>query len=214
MTLPATYSTFASHFGIPVPIFAYDSKVHTDIDLLIIPGGADVDPSRYGHRPIFQSGNPNIQLEDWDKHMLPQYIDAGIPIFGICRGFQTLNVHFGGTLTQHLTQEYSEPRDKLVDTLLGTENIINLFAHYNSAVSTKDFGKLKVNSLHHQGITKNDTLGTDVKILYTNHIFDNVEAIWIKDKPIVAVQWHPEEIYDLFSVSIITHMLNGREKFN
>jgi len=213
MNLPATYNTFAAHFGIPIPIFAYDNKVHTDIDLLIIPGGADVDPSRYGERPVFQSGNPNIQLEDWDKYMLPQYIAAGIPMFGICRGFQTLNVHFGGTLSQHIAQEYSDPRDKLVDTLVGSaDNFTNAFKYFTDN-EVKLF-KLKVNSLHHQGITNKDRLGENIKIIYTNSVFNNVEAFWVKDKPIVAVQWHPEEIYDEFSINIINSMLYGRKRFN
>ena len=209
MSLPAAYSNFIANWGIPVPIFAYDRKVHTDIDLLILPGGADVDPVRYGQRPIFQSGNPNIQLEDWDRYMLQQYVDANIPIFGICRGFQTLNVHFGGTLTQHINQEYSEPRDKLVDTLVGsTDNFDNMFKYFDH-IEAKVF-KLKVNSLHHQGITKADRLGFNVKIIYTNSVFNNVEAFWVKDKPIVAVQWHPEEIYDDFSINIIRSMLYGK----
>lgn len=208
MSLSAAYSNFIAHFGKIVPISAYDDHVH-NIDLLIIPGGADVDPSRYGKRPIWQSGNPNIQLEDWDKYMLRQYINAGIPIFGICRGFQTLNVHFGGTLTQDIGQDYSETRDKLVDILTPiNNNFENLFKYFNN--DTAKAFKLKVNSLHHQGITTNDILGVGIKPVYTNSVFNNVEAFYVENKPIVAVQWHPEEIYDDFSLNVIKHLLDGK----
>ena len=63
VSLPSAYATFIAHFGIPVPIFALDDHINTDIDLLILGGGADVDPIRYGQKPSYFAQNTNIQLE-------------------------------------------------------------------------------------------------------------------------------------------------------
>lgn len=79
------YLDFIAQFGKPV-ILAPGNYELEQIDLLLLPGGADVMPSRYNEFPTFQCGNPNIMLEAFDSIMLPKYIEAGVPVIGICRG--------------------------------------------------------------------------------------------------------------------------------
>jgi len=201
--IPQAYVNFAAIFGMPIPIFTYDDQVQ-NIDLLIIVGGADVDPARYNQRPVLQSGNPNIQLEDWDKYMLPEYIKSEIPLFGICRGFQTLNVHFGGSLEQHIHQEYSESRDKKVHDVIPTTHFNSFITHHDIKYTNGSKGFM-VNSLHHQGLYLNN-LGKKVVPLLTHSMHFNIEAFHINNN-IVAVQWHPEEIYDAFSINVIKSLL-------
>lgn len=197
MSLSGPYVHFANHFGQLVVIDALDEKVH-DVDLLILPGGSDVDSARYNNKPSYHAQQPNHFMEWFDKNMIDGYIKAGIPIFGICRGFQTLNVHFGGSLDQHINQKTSVLRNDLVDTLEFT-SIVQKYNIRNE--------KYEVNSLHHQGFNINQ-LGKDLFVLAINKNYQNVEAIIHKDLPIAAVQWHPEEIWDILSIKIIRSFLN------
>ena len=70
-----------------------------------------------------------MELEYFDTVMLQKYIDAGVPIFGICRGAQTMIAHFGGKLDQDYPQKYSSPnRGELVDTLKFTKKICEIIS--------------------------------------------------------------------------------------
>lgn len=76
------YLEFISNFGRPVLLHPED-PVRTDLDLLILPGGPDVDPNRYGATPEVFTQYPSVFLEWFDKIKLPKYIENGTPIFGI-----------------------------------------------------------------------------------------------------------------------------------
>ena len=101
------YLEYVAKFGIPVILTPQMDEVQ-DIDLLFLPGGADVNPVRYKQTPSFYTGQPNVMLEWFDTKMLPKYIDNNTPIVACCRGLQTTVVHFGGTLTQHLFGQHTQ----------------------------------------------------------------------------------------------------------
>jgi len=200
LNVSGAYATFISNFGIVIPINALDPVVH-DIDLLILPGGSDVNPARYGETELnYMTGNPNLQLEYFDTVMLPQYIDRDIPIFGICRGFQTLAVHYGCRLDQHIAQAYSAKRDDLAHD-------IKLIDQRNQLPFSVP-KTLKVNSLHHQGLYMQDVVDPIVP-LYLNATSCNVEVFKVRTKNIYGVQYHPEEIWDRLSMAIIQNILNN-----
>ncbi len=93
------YLNFIYKLGRPIVIFpeSYDDfKEIYNIDALLLPGGADVDSRRYANIPMLGNYSPNIWLEHFDNEILPNLLGK-MPIFGICRGLQTLNVIFGGT---------------------------------------------------------------------------------------------------------------------
>lgn len=215
INVPNAYASFFSYFGTIVPIFALDDYINKDIDLLVLPGGADVNPERYGAKPNFECQNSNLQAEYFDTYVLPHYIDAGIPIFGICRGFQTLNVHFEGSLSQHIAQASSTlSRSQQVDSLLATEYGAEYMKTYDiPGISKGHSVGFKVNSLHHQGIFSQN-LGNDVIPLLINSEHKNVEAFKIAELPIVGVQWHPEEIHDTFSVKTIRQLIKKSKRNN
>lgn len=79
-----SYMEYFSQFGNVVILSPSDKVV--DLDLLVLPGGEDVDSSRYGQKPSFFNTAPNGYFEYFDKVMLPQYIEKNTPIFAICRG--------------------------------------------------------------------------------------------------------------------------------
>jgi gamma-glutamyl-gamma-aminobutyrate hydrolase PuuD len=72
------------------------------LDGLIVAGGADVDPARYGQEPHPRTGAPRTDRDAWEDALLTEAIAAELPFLGICRGAQVLNVALGGTLVQHL----------------------------------------------------------------------------------------------------------------
>ena len=211
------WKTGENSFGVTVPYFEYMSQYgevqiispnqYIDVDLLVLPGGLDVDVKRYSKKISLYSSNPNVILENFDENILPQYIANGTPIFGICRGLQTLNVCFGGTLKQDLKwHPYSDPRTELVHKItIVDEQLYNDIISKNN-VKLKE--KLSVNSMHHQAVDKLADCFNVMVVAYDN----NVEAICHKTLAIAAIQWHCEEIYDKIAYNLITKILKRAEK--
>lgn len=210
--IPSAYSQYFAQYGILIPINALDDQLDASLDLLVLQGGADVMPQRYGAELSYYCQNPNLQMEWWDLNVLPLYINAEIPIFGVCRGFQSLNVHFGGTLNQHIAQETSVRRDELIHDLIFTEEAAVWNRNHNNFLDMRT-GKggvaFKVNSLHHQGFNISQC-GTGVIPILKHSFRTNVEAFIMSDAAIAGVQWHPEEIWDTYSYHIINGLLNDR----
>lgn len=75
------------------------------IDGLVLSGGADVDPARYGRERVPECGTVEAERDAWEVALVDVALTEGIPIFGICRGIQVLNVARGGTLVQHLAAD-------------------------------------------------------------------------------------------------------------
>lgn len=200
------YLNYFSNYG-EIIILTPGQEVIKDLDLLVLPGGRDVNTVRYGEAPNYFNSDPNPFLEYFDEMLLPQYIEQGTPIFGICRGFQTLNVHFGGSLIQHYIHGYStKSRSELIHDL----KVINLDEF---GIKT-NFTRVSTNSIHHQVITHN-TLSSE--LVPTLHVCEAkmdhnvIEGFIHKDLPIAGVQYHPEEIFDDYSDVIINHLLKNDE---
>jgi len=161
-------------------------------DGLLLAGGEDVDPTLYGEQKKYGSVNVNRARDDFEQGLLDRALRHRLPILGICRGAQLINVKFGGTLYQDLAKDVSpefehrqtESRSETVHTVTLTDPESRL---------AEDFrGSCRVNSLHHQAIKR---LGRGLKV--TAHSEDGlVEAVEAADDYpfLLAVQWHPEEI--------------------
>jgi len=177
--ITSPYYDFFSQFGAVQSLYP-NEEVHSDLNLLVLPGGADVNPLRYGQIPEIYTGNSDIFKESFDINKLPGYVANKTPIFSICRGLQTLNVFFGGALIQNASHAfYSKERDELVHHVLPIRN---------GEVKGASF---KVNSMHHQCIDPNK-LGTGMNVILRSKTDDIIEGLAHAELPIAGVQFHPK----------------------
>lgn len=215
-TIP--YLNFFSKFGIVDLIMPNEIETR-ELDLLVVPGGPDVDTKRYlapEEAVSYFTGKPCPFRERFDAVLLPKYIAKGTPIFGICRGHQTLAVHFGGRLIQDLSENghlhnYNPESDrtKLVHSV--TNSAPGLLRELGIDVPAV----FDVNSIHHQAVSDENlpAIATVLARFTANKKYPEdrlIEAITYEPHyPIYSVQWHPEEIKDSFSVQIINKLLNN-----
>jgi len=162
---------------------------------------SNLDPSYYqqGHKLSDDQRDPQRDASNWQ--LIKQLLDAHIPILGICRGLQELNVYFGGTL-HHRVHEVEGLQDHREDKLQNLETQYG-YAH---SIALDDKGMLadwfaprqaiQVNSIHMQGIDKLGQ-GLQVEALAADGL---VEAFSLPDYPfLLAVQWHPEWLPDQYA---------------
>lgn len=184
--------------GIPVPIPLIDEDDYIDsvldrLDGLMLIGGSDVSPSFYGQP--FKKGLGHIDLarDKFEWKLLDKAVKRNMPLFGICRGLQLLNVYFGGTLVQDIERHY--PTEINHAGYMGPKtSIAHKVKLSKNHLLYSCFGKeqLDVNSFHHQMI---DKLGDGLEVAAISE--DGViEAIVHNQYPfLVAVQWHPEMMF-------------------
>ena len=174
----------------PQPVdAAIAARVLDSLDGLIVTGGKDVDPARYGHEAHPTTDEPRRDRDAWEDALLTAAIDRGLPFLGICRGLQVLNVALGGTLHQHLPEVIGSERYNA-----GSGNFSVTTARLTEPGIVTDLlsetPTLDVKSYHHQAI---DKLAGGLRV---SAVSDDgiVQAVELPGVPFgVAVQWHPEE---------------------
>jgi putative glutamine amidotransferase len=155
-----------------------------ELDGLLLPGGWDVDPSLYGQEPDPKLGPVDRELDTTELRLFAQARDRGLPVMGICRGQQVINVAMGGSLRQHL--DGHEVR-QFGRSHLAHEIEVDPRSELGRAAGSQ---RLRVNSLHHQAVGK-----VAPGLTQTAYGEDGtVEALESDDGLIVAVQCHPEEL--------------------
>ncbi|NBE51422.1 gamma-glutamyl-gamma-aminobutyrate hydrolase family protein [Streptomyces boluensis] len=155
------------------------------LDGLVIAGGPDVEPVRYGAEPEPRTGPPDRPRDTWELALIEAALASGTPLLGICRGMQLLNVALGGTLVQHMEGHAVQKGvfgSHPVRPVPGTR--------YASIVPAED----AVPTYHHQAV---DRLGRD--LVPSAHAADGtVEAVELPGPGwVLGVQWHPEMGTDL-----------------
>lgn len=172
----------------PVDQDAAASVIQT-LDGLIITGGKDVNPARYGQEPHPTTDAPRLDRDAWEDALLTAAIESGTPFLGICRGLQLLNVSLGGTLHQHLPEVVGSERYNLGGGVFATNEA---FVDANSGLAgvLGHDGAISVKSYHHQAI---DAVADGLTVTARSDD-GTIQAVEYADNPYgLAVQWHPEE---------------------
>ena len=164
-----------------VPAGADPLDVAARVDALVLTGGTDVDPALYGEEP-----HPTVRVDrardDRELALLAAVLDRELPVLAICRGLQLLNVLLGGTLHQHLP---AHP--------VGADGVHEVRFAAGSRLRAVYGPRCPVNSLHHQSVA---TPGAGLACV--GHAPDGVvEAVELTGRPVVGVQWHPEQFHRL-----------------
>ena len=154
-------------------------------DGLLLPGGVDVDPSRYGQENT-ACGEIDAALDATQFALLDAFVRLKKPVFGVCRGHQVINVYFGGTLIQDLPQS---PRHKW-DEVTDEDRVHGSAAVPGSWIAGIYGASFPVNSAHHQAA---DRVGEG---LVVDQWSDDgiIEAMHHASLPVYSVQWHPERM--------------------
>lgn len=199
--LPVTYTpqgyVDAVHAagGIPVviPIVNTDNitSLLNHVDGIVLAGGQDIDPIFYGEEPHIKLGSLNYPRDVFELSLLRKAVVKNIPVLGICRGIQVINVALGGSLYQDLS-EYSNWKIKHQQYGTAWQTSTHSIKITSNNVIHDIFGDTAcVNSLHHQAICK---LAPSLHPLA--YSADNlIEAVDSPNYRILGVQWHPEAQY-------------------
>ncbi len=165
--------------GMPVAAFfdARHSALYAEaFDGLLLTGGGDVHPSRYGQRPGEAELDIDTERDALEFSLFDAFFRMKKPIFGICRGMQLINAALGGTLIQRLPGEGHWKNTHMI-------NLRGDFLPFYGM-------EIEVNSVHRQAVEK---LGTGLSVCAVAQ--DGViEAIYHDAAPIFGVQWHPERM--------------------
>lgn len=178
----------------PEETFEFD-KIHELMGALLLPGGEDVNPLIYNEKKSPYTESIDYDRDTIDFKLLDVAQKKGVPVLGICRGMQMINIYFGGSLFQDIKKEFST----LVEHNNQDTHSRDYQAHsIRMDSSSKLYSMLKVdnsrvNGLHHQGIHE---LGRG--LVATAWADDGlIEAIEKPDHPFfIGVQWHPEELVE------------------
>ncbi len=189
--------------GLPVvfPIYQHFEEIEplfNTLDGVLLAGGIDIDPSSYDEAPLTSLTPTDPQLDRLEMLLVRWAYDHNVPLLGICRGLQLINVALGGTLYQDIDTQCPGSLEHS-SWLAPREQIIHTISIDPQSMMARIFERTEVpaNSLHHQAIKE---IGQDIVV--SGRSPDGViELIEIPGKRfMLAAQCHPEEIYDLHRI--------------
>ena len=173
----------------PAAVEAPDSILDL-LDALVLAGGADVDPSNYGADPHPATKGTVPERDAFEIALATRAMERDMPFLGICRGMQVMNVARGGTLTQHLPDDYGhEDHRRALGTFDNSDHDVRLAD--GSLVARKAGQTLhNTKSHHHQGV---DRIGDGLEVTGWATIDDLPEVLEVPgNRFALGVQWHPE----------------------
>lgn len=195
--LPTNYLqgvTMTGGIGVLLPPQPVDkniaNRVLDSLDALVITGGYDLDPAAYGQQPHPSTDQPRGDRDAWEFALLRGALDRGLPVLGICRGAQVLNVALGGTLHQHLPDVLGHDGHRAGN---GVFTRLPVRTAAGSRLAALVGESTAAPCYHHQAIDKVGE-GLVVSAWDPDGV---VEALELPGAPFVlAVQWHPEQSLD------------------
>lgn len=189
--LEQAYPLFLDNFGLQIiSIPNIPSRVDSYLENfpfsgIILTGGEDIDPRLYGENLAWPGSSP--LRDETEKKILEIAVRRKLPVLGICRGMQFINVFFGGKLVKNIkeeiTGEHFPGKDHLV--IINDEKIVAALG--KEGVMMNSF---LVNSFHNQAVTSG-TLSPQLKP-FARAEQDIIEGLYHPTLPIAGIQWHPE----------------------
>lgn len=220
-TLPSYYvgagypQAVANAGGCPVilpPVEGFEARLSAVLDCcdgLLLAGGTDIHPQTYGSPASGQAHDPDPGRDQLEARLISKAARRGLPVLGICRGFQMLNVAYGGSLSQH--------RPHTASTATGNQQLLLEVTTVAVEPGTR-LGKIlsdatvSVYCLHHQVI---DRVGDGLSV--SGVAVDGlIEAVEDPAAPfVIGVAWHPEQMLESAQAQAIyrafTEAAGGRE---
>ena len=168
------------------------------LDVLVMTGGEDFAPALYGAAPSPRLGRVNAVRDEFDFALLRSAVRHEVPVFGICRGLQAINVFFGGTLYQDLPSEYpfrsAERHSCRLCGMTQRDHMHDILVEPHSRLrGVLGVGRIGVNSSHHQAV-KALAPGLRISARSPDGVVEAVECGWF---PAAGVQFHPEALFAL-----------------
>lgn len=188
--LPRTYlDVVVRAGGYPVllpPLAEVDAGVLGALDGLVLSGGGDVDPARYGAAPHPRTGGTSALRDTAEETLLRAALAADVPVLGVCRGMQVLNVALGGTLVQHLPEVVGHEGHRPQPATFGRTRVRLADGSLPGRLLG---GEIEVECYHHQAV---DVLAPE--LVPVGRADDGtVEAVELRGPRFaLGVQWHPE----------------------
>jgi putative glutamine amidotransferase len=196
---PRSYATAVQRAGGTAVLLPPDAAAEAEpdrmldlLDALILAGGSDIDAASYGAESHAETKGTWPERDSFEVALAQQALERDMPLLGICRGMEVLNIARGGTLCQHIPEIVGHERHREVPGTFGDHEV--KLEPGSLAAEAAGAERIGVKSHHHQGV---DEVGEG--LLVTGHSVDDdlIEAIELPERRFaLGVIWHPEEDVD------------------
>lgn len=160
------------------------------LDGLVLQGGADISPQTYSELATKPEWNGDRARDMYELELLHEFVEAGKPVLGICRGCQLINVAFGGTLYQDIASDVPTAIEHVSELYDSHYHVIHFPQGSALAALFPNRSNALVNSIHHQAVKE---LGRDLVVEAVSGNDNIVEAVrYKKARFVMGLQWHPE----------------------
>ena len=188
------------------------------LDGVLLAGGNDIAPDRYGHDPIDELGEVNPLRDEFEGRLVRMAAQRKMPVFGICRGVQSMNVAMGGTLWQDVPSQYRTPEGG--KGIAHSQTRADYYTSHRVKLEKDTLlyrvigrDEIWVNTFHHQAV-RDAAPALRIGAHATDGLIESVEHTELPF--FLGVQWHPERYFDRdeTSMCLFTAFVNAAKEYS